>query len=280
MERRIGVLTSILCLSTGVLAGPGDPTIRILTAYTASAVADLPGGAANTVATQISNLNTAFTDSGVRLNAVNAGIVQVSSLPDNPTLALDAILKNYTILKARDDNNADVVMTINGTGNVGQATIGATKPSEAFAVIGTRVLGVHGYQHEFAHLLGARHQSFGAINSASNDTHPSIGKGWYVRVNLTTQSACSHTIMAYEPTTTLNGITCRSSGAALMYSNPALCEDYREFLAGCPPWGDATHNNAQVLNNNGPAITSFRATKLASLYASWLSTILFYMGLN
>jgi hypothetical protein len=274
--------------SSAVLAAPGDPTVRILTAYTPEAASQLPGGIASVVTVQLWNLNSALSDSGVRLNVESAGAILVSGLP-TVVQSLDHVIAaaqwKYQLLRERDDRRADVVMIIHETNLSGGIArkIGATKASEAFAVVEPNALSQDIYQHEFGHILGARHQSSGGLPQSTDDkTTGTVGKGWYIRKNAPPSGTapvdyCGKTIMAYPSVANLSGVACVSAAEwkALMFSTPHRCWDTGDKLLSpsCLPWGDATHNNAQVISSFGATVSTFRNTKLATLLVQFVNAI-------
>lgn len=296
--RRILVLVPLFFwFSMPSMAGPGDPTIRILNAYTNDYLAG--AGATNinpTVNAQIALLNQALSDSGVHLNVVSAGVKWMPNLPEDGPLFLATYsqVKNfYPVQKARDDLNADVIIVLAYSGYVSKIKIiGTPYADEAIALIGFNTVGDLGYLHEFGHFLGARHQASGGYDAKYNDS-AGIGHGWYQRVNFWAGagtpkvSYCTHTIMAYEPISGLNGVNCAISEHVMRYSNPAYCDDFTPFLTwtnfpiGCLPWGDGSHNNATVMNSMISTVAGFHVMKLAPrATASFMTGILTSIGLQ
>lgn len=276
-------------------AGPGDPTIRIFHAYTDQFLSAVPGNnVSSEITLQISQLNKALSDSGVRLNVVNAGIKKIANLPPESadfSFAFSAIRNNYPLQKARDNAEADVLMVLTHPGYTSVVKeVGPDFAEEAVAIVSYNNLPGYGYLHEFGHLLGARHQSSGGYYPIYNDPKGS-GHGWYIRVKFwgaVKVTACFRTIMAYEPMEGLYGINCASNNnlQEMLFSNPEKCLDMTPFLTwegspiGCIPWGNSSNNNAAVMNSNREKVAGFRATKTArALTASFLTLIFTSIGI-
>jgi Metallo-peptidase family M12B Reprolysin-like len=280
MRLALLLMVSFLGFATQAIAGPGDPTIRILNVYTSQFTAAISGNDINSLVNQqIGYLNMALADSGVRLNVVSAGTIKTSSLSNDYSYAFSQVMNSYSIQKTRDDLNADVVMVL-AYSSAPISLVFRVFPQnadEAVALISASAINSFGYLHEFGHFLGARHQASGGANPEGNDP-AGIGHGWYQRVNHLSGpgfvaprqklSSCSHTVMAYDPMPNLNGINCISY-PVMRYSNPATCQDWSGALAwdgtsmGCLPWGDSLHNNAAVMNSRISTVATFRFKKLA-----------------
>jgi Metallo-peptidase family M12B Reprolysin-like len=261
-------------------ASPGDPTIRVLTGYTDETLAAVPSHNVNSLVNlQIIDLNQALADSAIHVNVVNAGVKSIPNLPSDYSSAFLAIRNNYSLQRARDDLNADVIMILANSGAISKAKVIAAQYSDdAVALIGLAALGDFAYLHEFGHLLGARHQSSGGNLPAYNDTQ-GIGHGWYERVKLITTNSCAHTIMSYDPMPGLWGVNC-TSVRVRRFSTPLTCDNFIGFYSpngtplGCLPWGDATHNNAAVINSNAATVAGFHLSKTSSAIAASLITII------
>jgi Metallo-peptidase family M12B Reprolysin-like len=246
-----------------------------------------PVTASNLALNEINKTNTALADSKVNLRVESAGVVRFS-MPTPITLeqAIKFAKKDLTILGARDAERADVVVVIHriSTEDGGVLAQPAKNPEDAFAVIhpittrGTN----YGYTHELGHLFGASHQDTGGeiYPSGSTGNWPD-GQGYYYRHNLVSLALalpdntvnplggdCTHTLMAYPPKNVLKGVDCTRgpSRKVLLFSNPNVCDILYTVTAPATPkslcYGDSNHNNAYVVGQYGPTLTSFRNTKL------------------
>lgn len=256
---------------TNTFAGVGDPVIRILTVFTNEATPFL--GNINLITEQqINKLNAIFANSGVRLNAMSAGIYTI------PQSALNSGIQKVnevgSILEQRDLRNADIVIVIiNAPGTFsGQALGSPASPNTAFAVVADHQMGGFTYQHEFGHLLGAQHQDVGGVKD--NYYGGGAYHGWYGRRNDYYENGihyakfCVHTIMANYPVNSLSGVNCTSTAIPYFSTPSPPIYYYFPDSPGYTPLvsaGDNTHNNAAALNRYGPAVASFKNTKLFSL---------------
>lgn len=265
-----------ICFVQPALSAPGDPTIRILTVWTQEALVAISSNSATETALQISKLNIAFSNSGVRLNAVSAGVLIIPQ----KTLGVPyhyGLLTNIDVLRSRDATRADVVIAIVNAVRFGGATIdtpnGIRTASSSFAALDVFYLELNVYQHEFGHLLGARHQDSGGIEQ--NDSSGGVFHGAYVRGKpffgtdgKSYSGIFIHTIMAREPIAGLGGVSCISQ-QVLYYSAPSVAVGYVipiNYLGVYYPAfkiGDATHNNTLALNTIGQMVSQFRNIKLA-----------------
>lgn len=250
--------------------GAGVPTIRILTVFSDSAATWLGGSLATHAGFEIDDLNTAFANSGVNLAVVSAGVLRVAGYNAGVVDAAGLAAQDINVLVARDVADADVVIVVvksidNATGYALQIYADA---ATAFAAVQATELPDYTYQHEVGHLIGARHAYSGTTNDDSTGYPYAYGHGHWVRQAwVGYPTVCYHTIMAYP---SLSGPACGGplyDERALFFSNPSV--SWRTY-----PTGTTTANNAQVLNNLGPSVTGFRATKLGVPFLMGLSAVL------
>ncbi|WP_422012094.1 hypothetical protein [Roseateles sp.] len=236
------------------------------------------------VNSQIANLNSALANSGLDVVVQSAGVVSFDSTGVTSIFDMPAAGQQSTLLRLRRDTaGADVVMMLGFFGQAsGQALQVGSTANTAFAAVDITALPNYTYLHEFAHLLGARHQYTGAQLVNTNDTTGS-GHGAYIQIAGTDPGAaagssiiCLHTIMAYTPVDKLNGLSCTSS-RILWYSTPSGAADFYGQGSGAVTWhitnpsfgGNsrnttfANYNNAAVMRAYAPIVASFHNTKLA-----------------
>ena len=249
--------------------GAGDPTIRILTAYTSSASNWLGGATEARTDQELSNLNQAFANSGVALNVASAGTL---TIPDdfynvNGVLFTAATAQqDLKLLTQRDQADADVIMiTLKGVDNAtGAAPVYAT-PENAIAAIQATAFGEYAYQHEFGHLAGARHQASGGVAENDPTSFPAVyGHGYWVRWPWGTSPVryyCFHTIMSYAINQAINGACDNTDSRIPNFSNPYI--NVHAGLTDMVPSGSGGANNALALNTLGPAMATFHNTKVS-----------------
>lgn len=261
-------------LTTQSQAAPGDPNIRILTIYNSDAIPRVRDPVFQTEL-EITSLNEAFYNSGIRLQAVNAGHRVFS--PDK--FAGVELNKNTYVLAARDEVGASIVILVwPSFSTSGALDLPAGSADKAFAYVSMYALRPVGraYAHEIGHLLGARHQRTGGapVNGVVfDDTTPGNNHGWYGRFNTQKQFGwaenwCIHTIMAYTPLNPLFGINCSepsedinyfSAGGRVSYTFTGIASHNHTASAKI---GDASADNAQIIEAQGRLVAEFGSTKL------------------
>lgn len=235
--------------------------IEILTVFTEGALKEL--GGANTVAgynsgvslafgrvsTAISQINTAFAQSGVTHTVSSAGIyfqpigdtsygadvVQVTGGGGTSALYKASIAGRDTVKSIRNALKADLVVAMTesfgGLSGPGQALSIFGTPATAFAAVWvSEAINNSGsyryvYAHEVGHLLGLHHQIDGGAQ-ANDAGGPSNAHGYWVRIsNSTSGNNCFHDLMSYasNPAPPAGSVTCRGGvdERQLKYSNPA-----------------------------------------------------------
>jgi Metallo-peptidase family M12B Reprolysin-like len=278
-----------------------QPTVRVLTVVTNEALQFLGSTSSTSLATnEINKTNLALINSKINLRVEHAGVLLLSMpMPLTVDDSIKLAKKDLTILGARDAQNADVVLVIHRTAALDGVAlkIGATRAEDAFAAIhAVQTQGaLYGYSHELGHLFGGTHQDIGGVPNPYTGDTPG-GQGYYFRHNLYSLNLalpgnnlapyCKHTLMAYPPRNVLKGVDCTNypSAHVLVFSNPNVCELW--YTVSSPStliplcFGDNSHNNATVVGQKGPVLTSFRNTKLRGrTLAERVQSILLTLGL-
>jgi hypothetical protein len=229
---------------------PADPTpapvtanytLEVMVLYTpavATAVPDVNG----LIALAITETNLGYTNSGVHIAAdlAYSGQVDYTESGDfqNDLYRLAGKSDGFMddIHPLRDSVKADVVLLLidNQQYRGFACAIGATE-DQAFAAVNYRyATGYYSFGHEIGHLEGARHDT---------DHDPSMAPRAYAH-GYTHPTKHWHTIMAHTDTVNPDRI--------LHWSNPDI------LYNGDPTGTPDTCNNARVLNETAPTVTSFR----------------------
>jgi hypothetical protein len=274
-------------LATLSLSARAITNIRILTMYTPQAQA-ASGDIVSRVNSEIASLNLAFSRSGLgsSISAVNAGVVlitgpkyEASSAAGVHAAAVQAMGSDFRILQTRQIANADVVMMLTlqddpqSDGKVLgiYGDPGYLNAWSAFAVVTADPAASLVFQHEFGHMLGARHAAAGTdSNDPTNPTWPyahgysaSIPPTYSSGGSLLAGAYCFHTIMSsgYIVPTYCPVVDGRWY-PILNFSNPAVT-----FTPGVPaaqPTGTGSANNASVLAQTAPIVGNYRNTNLVA----------------
>lgn len=274
MKHFLKIAVSI-CLGLPLLAH-AVTTIRILTAYSDNANANVGGNIASAINTEIGKLNAAFSNSGLYGNVavVSAGMVNVANSNSwtNTTQALNGINASLYVRAAKDSTNSDVVMFLMDNSVVaGEAWSIPGIAQTPFAAVEMDALSVYGYAHELGHLFGARHQASGGVTANDGSSTPYVyGHGRWVRnYDLGFSDVCFHTIMSYA--SVYNGVACATSPYDEPYqgfSNPSVY--HRGQLTG-----SSLQNNAAVINIHAATVASWRNTKLAPKLLAPILNVIF-----
>jgi hypothetical protein len=192
------------------------------------------------------------------------------------------------MLAVRETLCADVValyhVTSNGASAVPFGAIGTPYADEAMFLIDLVTYGPATFQHEFGHLLGARHQATGAQDTLSNDPDPGTANGHYIRVTSTTPiypppgntayypKYCTRDIMSYPAMWNLGGISCTNFNDLDDFSDEYYSTTNRYVSVGgggigspAPvnyPWGTAQANNVATMNTKVAQMKTFRNVNL------------------
>lgn len=265
--------------------------IKVLVVVTTEAVSHLIQTPEELAANEVFLTNSALGKSGLAHTVTHVGTLSGFSQQGLDGIPLLSMVRNsYAIAKKRKDVNADVVIVITDDSTGGRAaSIPATSPSNAFAITDWANSAEYGFQHEFGHMLGARHQSSGGIaigGVSTNDTTPGNAHGAHLRVaggyygtSYYWYPYCGRDIMAYP---NINGNqlvyeVCNGGGSEVVvpwYSAPgglyvAIYRTAGPFEVVLSPWGpigDSTHDNATAIAGNFANVATFRNTDLSAPY--------------
>jgi hypothetical protein len=269
------IVSLALLFSSGITmfgAANAAPTIRILNVYQASSLwyfGNSESIFSSSMELRIAELNQAMANSYVNAVAQNVGVFRIDDAMGSDTETLvKNIWKDYRVQRERDRVLADIVIVtiVGGAADGGYALKSPANPQTAFAAVNALHFGSKVYAHEFAHLIGARHQASGAINGNSNDSSgaPQYARGYYVRHNWldnfgSLHTTCARDIMAYPG---VQVPTC--DGVELLepyFSNPAI--PYWSHYTTVP-FGAANADNARAMNIYAPGASLWRNTKISS----------------
>ena len=251
--------------------------VDMLVAYDrpAAAWAKTYGGGVTNLAQQcVARMNGALANNGLdaafRFRLV--GVMAVDADGDgNLNDTLDKVTEKTgawaAVSAMRDAVGADVVSTMVDTGSAyGTTGLGwaltQTTASDmsnfseyAYNVLSVRAAAQsHVMTHETGHNMGAGHAD--AQTSSPGPQSFPYSSGFYFTG---TDKRAYHTIMAYN-----------TDGYGNSYNAAPLFSDPDNAWAGVPA-GDATHDNAQVLERTYAAVTQFRAQKVALSYDVFFS---------
>lgn len=282
MKRAFAILAMLLSLCGLAHA----VAIKVLVVVTTEAVSHLIQTPEELAANEVFLTNSALGKSGLAHTVTHVGTLTGFSQQGLKGIPLLAMVRNsYAITKKRKDVNADVVIVITDDSTGGRAaSIPATSASDAFAITDWANGAEYGFQHEFGHMLGAKHQSSGGISIggvSTNDTTPGNAHGAYLRVagyygtSYYWGPYCGRDIMAYP---NINGSqlgydVCNGGGSEVVvpwYSAPGgLYVSISNSSGATAPWGpigDSTHDNATAIASNFANVATFRNTDLSAPY--------------
>lgn len=294
-------LVALFFSSFCAIAWSATPNIRILTAYNTAAATGAQDQYGVTIEQlidiEIGRVNSALSNSAATFRVESAGTVSVPKVTGN--LASEILYqaqRDFSLLVAKDNLLADVVVVLFDSVYIGGAAergsvvttpAVATTPFAAVQVVGMQSL--YTYEHEFGHLVGAKHQSAGGV--LANDTSSNNGgHGYYLRVRnktvgFTNLVLCYHTIMAYTPVDNLqpecnwNGDT--DSTQIAHYSNPNVAiQGFSGPLNSDMPTGSSSANNVYVMNYTAATVAKFRNTKLSLKRKGIIATIVGMLQLD
>jgi hypothetical protein len=296
------LLTALIALCTlhpALACTSADSQVRILVAFTPQAQqyeSNFPGLSNSHIAA----LNAAFSQSGVGLTAASVGyyLFDQDFLRPGAKEAVTDASQSVGVLAAREALCADVVAIYHATSDGSAvAAIGSSNASEAMFVIDVVSYDNRTFQHEFGHLLGARHQRTGGLYPLSDDPDPGNAHGHYIRERGNVlvypigrparyRQFCALDIMAYTPQPSLGGVTCDDpvdivEDSATIFSSPALlwCTTAGTGSQGgippngCAPWGTAQADNVTKMNSLVPQIKTFRNINLWSQKIEQISSL-------
>ncbi len=253
------------------MSTPASKTVRIMTAWSPAAIAQVGGNYVGETLNLITRLKQSFlvaTMNG-QIDVEDAGTFVVAASYDSPqfnALAMDIepAIDDYPLMAARDTAQADlIIMVVHcaacGGNEQGSAYIGANGPYTGVAVVEFTSSGypTYNYMHQFGHQMGARHQVAGGID---NDATFGSMHGFLWRQTETVgtfagSTSCFHSLMANASNT---GPACTWPD----YREPAWSDPTLYWRCGgtyqCIPFGDSLAYDSATLRARVAATAMLR----------------------
>lgn len=280
------ILTSIA--AAVAFSHAGACTLDLMTVYTPAAITSAGSQSAliAKISSAISQINTAFSNSGLLHSVVSSNVYFAANGGTWGTTADDVLPKLQIDVQVRAQRNAshsDAVIAVIGDS---AGKWGLTLPNSeidryySFAVVQQQpMVAVTGtypgytYAHEFGHIMGLRHQWAGGV-SDNDMTGYTLGHGYFLALGgVGAGQNCMHTLLSLPSL----GLPCNSGttdARALLFANPSVVAF---SVAGSSPFtvydpdgsyvrtaptnvmaGNSTHSNeASVINSVMPNMCNF-----------------------